>query len=84
MDPTRLCQLVFTHVLNHRIWCGPLSDQRLHLYLLLLLLPLLVQEVLQEEWLFLQEERPWFVLILVLDLLLAEHSKILVLLGGRP
>lgn len=70
-----------TNVWNHRLWRGPLSDQGLHMFLLLLLLPLLVQEVLQEEWLLLQEQRP--VLVLVLVLLLGEDGLALGLGGGR-
>lgn len=68
-----------THVWNHRLWRGPLSDQGLHVFLLLLLLPLLVQEVLQEEWLLLQEQKPVFVLVLVLG----EDGLALGLGGGR-
>lgn len=41
-----LLPLIFTQICDHRVWCGSLSNQGLHLFLLLLLLPLLVQEVL--------------------------------------
>lgn len=46
-----------THVWDPRLWSGPLPDQGLHLFLLLLLLSFLIQEVLEEERLLLQEQR---------------------------
>lgn len=57
-----------THVRDPRLWSGPLPDQGLHLFLLLLLLSFLIQEVLEEEWLLLQEQRSVLVLVLVLAL----------------
>lgn len=57
-----------THVWDPRLRRGPLSDKGLHLFLLLLLLSFLIQEVLQEEWLLLQEQRPVLALVLVLAL----------------
>lgn len=50
-------------------------DQGLHLFLLLLLLPLLVQKLLQEEWLLLQQERPGLVLVLEGDLVLRKADR---------
>lgn len=57
-----------------------MSDQGLHLFLLLLLLALLVQEVLQKKRLLLQKQRPLF--ILVLDLGLSKGTLGLALRGG--
>lgn len=59
-----------THTKERRVCGGALSDQGLHLFLLLLLLPLLVQEVLQKKRLLLQKQRPLFVLVLDLGLAL--------------
>ena len=50
--------LMLTHVRRQCFRGGSLSDHSLHLSLLLLLSPLLVQQVLQEQRLLLQEKRP--------------------------
>lgn len=68
-----------THIGEQSVRGGPLSDQRLHLFLLLLLLTLLVQEVLQEERLFLKKQWPTFVLGLVLG-----EAGLVLALGGCP
>lgn len=69
-----------THTKERRVCGGALSDQGLHLFLLLLLLPLLVKEVLQKKRLLLQKQRPLFVL--VLDLGLSKGILGLALRGG--
>lgn len=69
-----------THTKERRVCGGALSDQGLHLFLLLLLLALLVQEVLQKKRLLLQKQRPLFVL--VLDLGLSKGTLGLALRGG--
>lgn len=66
MRPAAAGSAGLTHVRDPGLWSGPLPDQGLHLFLLLLLLSFLIQEVLEKEWLLLQEQRSVLVLVLAL------------------